>query len=250
MGPGPARNLGVASAAGRFFLPLDSDCMLMEEALQTISRVLQKHADDFRAFFFPCIELPSQRRMDSLQGDRILNYEDLLYGRSGIRELIPVISTEFLRSRQLAYPEFRCGGESLLWITLLKLAPALFVDQPIVWYRTDSPNRLCAADAQLKASREMAKIADALVAQFPEQLHAESRRAKARRLMAAGAYYGLAGDLTTARRRFRAALSLGRLSALGPWAISLLGQPALRHVFSLYRSKSISGAAPIAVPTR
>src|SRR5262249_40593053 len=142
------------------------------------------------------------------------------------------------------------GGESLLWIALLKAAPGFFVDKPIVRYRTDSADRLCTCDAQLKASSEMAKIADALVAQFPAELNGEARQAKARRLVAAGTYYGLSGDLASARRRFRAALSLGRLFAIAPFAVSLLGQGALRQAFTLYRSKSsVSSGGPLAVPS-
>ena len=236
-GPGPARNLGIAQASAPFFLPLDSDCELMEGALRTISGVVEERAAQFNAFFFPCVEHPSRERMDRLSADHVLTYEDLLYGRGGIRELIPVVSTGFLKSHGLEYPAFRCGGESLLWIALLKLTFGFFANTPIVRYRTDVPDRLCTADHQLKASGEMAKIADALVAQFPLELSSEAQRAKARRLVAAGTYYGLAGDLASARRRFRDALNLGRLSAAAPFAVSLLGQGALRQVFSIYRSR-------------
>src|SRR5262245_61971279 len=50
-GPGPARNLGIASARAGFFLPLDSDCLLMDGALRTIASVLEEHAAQFSAFF-------------------------------------------------------------------------------------------------------------------------------------------------------------------------------------------------------
>ena len=240
-GPGAARNLGISKAAGQFFLPLDSDCLLIDGALPMIMRVLQKEGSYFNAFFFPCIEYPAQRRMDALQGNRPLSYEDLLYGRHGIRELLPVVSTGYIGSEGLAYPEFRSGGESMLWVKLLKLTPALFVDTPVAWYRTDVPNRLCSAESQLRTWREMAKIADALLELFPKELSADGRRAKARRLMAAGTYHALSGDPATARRRFVAALALGRLTAIAPFAVSLMGRVAMRYAFWRYRSKCTAG---------
>jgi hypothetical protein len=240
-GPGPARNTGLDIAEGDYFCPLDSDMVLLPGAKTILETVIRSNPN-IKMFFFPCIEYPALRRLDSLRGNRTISRDDLLY--ENVRgELIPVVKMRDFRERGLRYPEFRSGGEGILWIQTLEHGPALFVDEPIVYYRTDVPNRLCTAGHQLRRAAELAEIADAMIDLFPAPLPAHARHAMARRLMASGTYHLLAGNSTLARERLRGALGLGNLTALTILAASVLGVHMCRAAFRLLRPVSTARAS-------
>ena len=232
-GPGAARNLALAVAKGRYFLPVDSDFLLIEGALKTVLDDISSATDQFHVTFFPCLEYPGLRKLSALSGSRTVTREDLLLGTCG--ELIPVVDIEFFREQKLSYPIFRAGGEGLLWAKLLVYGPGRFVDVPIVLYRTDVPGRICTLEFQLANADKMAEVSEALLAILPAKCTGCLRRLKARRLTACGTYHVLAGATATGRSRLAAALRLGDLSALLPLAFSLAGRHAFRAAFQFYR---------------
>jgi hypothetical protein len=232
-GPGAARNAGLSLAEGSHFCPLDSDTMLMRGAGRVLHSAIAENAD-VPLLLFPCIEYPAMRRMDSLSCNRWVSQDDLLYERVQ-GELIPVGNVSYFRERDLRYPEFRSGGEGILWIRALADGAALFFNEPIVYYRTDVPGRLCTAGHQLRRPRELAEIADAMMDLFPDPLPLEARKAKARRMMASGTYHLLAGDSKLARERLRGALALGNRAALGVLAASMFGAGICRAAFRVLR---------------
>lgn len=243
-GPGPARNVGLKLARGKYFLPLDSDVLLLDGALDRVFAAIrlfpQRHV-----LFFPCIQSPALRRMDSLVGQREITHEDLLYGR--IRgELIPVANLEYFRANGLQFPPLRAGGEGILWIRALREQPALFIDQPLVLYRTDVPGRICTAEYQINHAAEVAAVADAMIGLFPPELIPEARRGKGSRLMASGTYHLLAGNCVLARRRLLEALRMGNVRALPILLASLLGRSICQCAFAAFRpdpSRAASSAA-------
>ncbi|MGH9593807.1 MAG: glycosyltransferase family 2 protein [Bryobacteraceae bacterium] len=232
-GPGAARNAGLNLAEGTHFCPLDSDTVLIPGAGRVLHNAMAANPD-VPLLLFPCIEYPAMQRMDSLTGNRPVTRDDLLYERVQ-GELIPVANVSYFRARDLRYPEFRSGGEGILWIRALADRAALFVNEPIVYYRTDVPGRLCTAGHQLRRPAELAEIADALIGLFPVPLPVEARRAKARRMMASGTYYLLAGHRKLARERLRGALALGNRTALGVLAASVFGAGVCRAAFRVLR---------------
>jgi len=237
LGPGPARNLGLRHARGRYFLPFDSDFLLLPGALETVLRRIATQKNRQRVLFFPCLSYPGMRRLDSLRGEREISRDDLLYG--GIRgELIPVVSLELLARRGLCYPSLKAGGESILWIRALEAGPGLFIDTPVLLYRTDVGDRVCTLEYQLRHAEEVAAVSEALLDLFPKGLRGRGRRARAKRLLAAGVFLLLAGRSTEGRRRLAESLAHGDLRAAPALAASCLGTRVFRRFFAAVRAKA------------
>jgi hypothetical protein len=117
--------------------------------------------------------------------------------------------------------------------------PGVFINTPIVYYRTDVPGRICTTAYQLRRSAELAEIGDAMLDLYPVPLPPDARSAKARRMMAAGTYHLLAGHRELARERLRGALALGNLTALAVLAASVLGVRVCRSMFGSLRPEPI-----------
>jgi glycosyltransferase involved in cell wall biosynthesis len=239
-GPGQARNIGLDHARGKYFLACDSDVLPMPGAIDRICSLVETHSDR-NVIFVPCIEYPSLKRMDPITGDRDISSEDMLYGRISA-EMIPIGRLPYFNERNLRYPTFRSGGEGILWIQATAEKPALFADGPLFYYRTDVSGRICTADHQLRHAGDMAKIADAMIALYPDSLDAEGAAQRARRRTAAGMYHLLAGNTKEARARLRNAAGAGNVHALILLCASLFGVRACRAGFSVLRRKSLPAA--------
>jgi len=240
-GPGPARNLGLVHASGEYFLPLDSDCQLTGDGLSAVLEAIDGYRARYGLFFFPCVEVPGKRRMDHLTGNREVTWEDLLYGRHGIRELIPLVALAEVQKAGFRYPDFRVGGESLLWLRLLRESRALFVDRVLLRYGTEDPGRICSAMFQIRHAGELAEVADALLAEFPSDLPPEGEAARRRRLIASGIYHCLAGGSGKGRRNLVSALRRGGVAAVLPLAASFGGRALFRAAFAWYRGRRLAG---------
>ena len=236
-GPGPARNIALDHASGLYFLPCDSDVIPMPDAIERICALIEAHADR-NLIFVPCLEYPSLKRMDQISGDREISSQDMLYERIAA-EMIPIGKLSYFRERGLKYPEFRSGGEGILWIRATAEKPALFVDGPLFYYRTDVAGRICTADHQLKHAPDMARMTDAFFELYPANPDAEGAARKARRYAAAGMYHLLAGNLREARSRLRKAAVAGNKEAMVLLAASLFGVKACRAGFRILRRKSL-----------
>ena len=239
-GPGPARNVGLDRARGRYFLACDSDVLPMPGAIDRVCNIVEAHPDR-NVIFVPCLEYPSLRRMDTIAGDRDISSEDMLYGRISA-EMIPIGRLSYFREHNLRYPAFRSGGEGILWIKATSERPALFVDGPLFYYRTDVSGRICTADHQLRHAGDMAKIADAMIALYPDSLDAEGAAQRARRRTAAGMYHLLAGNTKEARARLRNAAGAGNVPAMILLCASLFGMRACRAGFRVLRRSSLPAA--------
>jgi hypothetical protein len=208
---------------------MDSDNLPIPGALRRLAEILAEHPDR-PILLFPSIAYPSLKRMDALSGMQEVTAEDVLYERRR-GEFASVVNLDWFRRRGLRYPDFRSGGEGILWITALRDTAALFIDQPLVYYRTDLTDRICTPGYQLRHGKELGEIADRILTLFPEALDADGRQAKAKRLMASGTYYLLAGEIQPARKRLRAAMLHGSRMSLAILLISLLGPGAARAAF-------------------
>ena len=233
-GPGPARNLCLRAALGRYFIPIDSDFILIDDA---IDRVLAAIREDsrYQLFFFPCVEYPAMRRIGRLDGRCEIGYGSFMAEELG--EMVPVASLDWLRLQGLVYPAFRAGGEGLLWAEMLAHNPALFVDTPVVYYRTDVAQRICTLAYQLDHPADLAAIADATLALLARTPSAAPKAVQAHRCLAAGSYHLLAGNMREGRRRLVSAVSLGSLPAVAALAASFAGKDLFRKLFRIYRTR-------------
>ena len=233
-GPGPARNLALKVARGRYFLPIDSDFILIGGSLDHILAAIRENSG-YHLLFFPCLQFPGMRRLDTLQGRCEISRESFL--TTPVGELIPVADLCYLRSHDLSYPGLRAGGEGLLWARMLAGGPALFVDSPIVLYRTDVKGRICTLDYQMGNPAALAEVADALVELFPPNSGGTLRTIRCRKLRASGTYHLLAGHGRIGRRRLMSAAACGDVAAIVTLAASLGGTQFFRKLFQLYRTR-------------
>ena len=234
-GPCIARNIALAHARGSHVLPIDSDFLLCPGALTEARRQIAENGSQYAAFLFPAVNYHTGDVMADASGATSISWQDLLFERCK-GEFTFVVNVSELRKCQLQYPPFRSGGELLPWVALLQRVPALYINHPLIYYRTDSPGRICTAAHQEKHALEVAALSDDIVALFPRQLDHIGRRALRRRLAAAGVYYCLGGKYKTGRQRFRRAVMLGHVYSL-PLLLSATITPGLfPPLFRVWRS--------------
>jgi glycosyltransferase involved in cell wall biosynthesis len=233
-GPGAARNRCLASASGRYFLPLDSDFILMNGAIEKVFAAIRENLG-YLLLFFPCLQYPALRRLGSLRGRREVSYKDFL--AEDIGEVIPIANLSWMRDHDLSYPVFRAGGEGLLWAEILSSSPALFLDHPIVLYRTDVTDRICTLEYQIQHPVDLAAIADAMLELVARNPTPAFRSVRARKCMAAGAYHLLAGNVRVGRQRLLSAAWLGYLGAVPALAASFAGKDLFTRLFRIYRTR-------------
>jgi glycosyltransferase involved in cell wall biosynthesis len=233
-GPGPARNLALAAALGTHFVPIDSDFILLDGSINVILQAIEADSA-YPLIFFPCLQYPAMRRLGGFAGRKEVSYEEFVAGRVG--EMLPVTSLSYLREHGLKYPDLRAGGESLLWWRILVERPALFLDRPLILYRTDVTERICTLAYQLKHPRDLAAIADAMVLLLSDDDSRAITSVRIQKTLAAGTYHLLAGDICTGRRRLASAAGGGNLTAFATLAASFFGYRVFRALFSFYRTK-------------
>ncbi len=233
-GPGAARNVGLAHARGRYFLPIDSDFLVIEGAIDATLKTIAQEAS-YRLFFFPCIIYPKTRRSVSLTGRCEVTYEYMMSGSPG--ELVPLADLAFVKANNLRYPELRAGGECLLWASILRISPGLFVDSPLVLYRTDAPQRICTLEYQLRNPAALAEVSDAILSMLRSDSSPFLKGVRAQKYLASGSYYVLAGNMWKGRRRLISAAAEGCWIAFPAVLLSFAGRRVFRMLFGAYRTR-------------
>ena len=235
-GPGPARNLALEVARGKYFVPFDSDFVIMEGAVERVLRAIQEEPAHI-LFFFPCIKVPGMQRLDSVTAARCeIDYESFVSRNFG--EMIPVASLVHIRERKLAYSVLRVSGEGLLWMRMLAAGPALFLDTPLALYRTDVSGRLSTLECHLSRPGDLAESAETFIELLESGPSIPGlRQIRAERMVAAGTYHLLAGEGRKGRRFLFSALSERHWSAALALAASFGGTRLFRTLFRFYRTK-------------
>jgi hypothetical protein len=160
-----------------------------------------------------------------------ITWEDLLYGTVDY-ELSFVFERALFGQMNLRYPSYQSGGEIIFLVDLLRHSPACGFDVPFLYYRTDSPNRICGTEYRLSHALDLARMSDAIVDLFPDKLPAKARHEKARRISRAGLYLLLGGKPVDARRRLKIALQLGYFPAVALYILSYCSDNFLRQGFT------------------
>jgi len=233
-GPGPARNLGLLVAQGEYFVPIDSDFIVLAGAIEHILQAVHEE-HGYHLLLFPCLQSPGMRRLDRLSGRREVAYESSVTGQLG--ELVAVADLAYLRERGLSYPALRAGGEAVLWARILAGGPALFLETPVVLYRTDVAGRICTLEYQMEHPSDLAAVADEMTALIPRDATGSFKSARLRKSLAAGAYHLLAGNSAVGRQRLFSAARHGYWPAFLALAASFGGRRFFRLLFPLYRKR-------------
>ncbi|HET8712398.1 MAG TPA: glycosyltransferase family 2 protein [Gemmatimonadales bacterium] len=201
-GPGPARNAGLAQAEGRWAIVLDDDDELRPDALRTIAGRLAEldRRDHFPAFLFR----HGNGRMPT--AFQILGPEQLSNGGLG-GDFLPVWNREVARAAACRYPEVRIGAEGLMWLEIADRFGVPTWADCVGIVHDDAGDRLTGTRAQLRNAAEHARVQDRYVEFLRARAPTPSvQRLTARRLLAAGFYYLLAGERRTALARARTLL--------------------------------------------
>ena len=233
-GPGPARNLGLTAARGQYFAPIDSDFVVITGAIERLLLAIREE-HRYHLLFFPCLQSPGMCRIDRLSGRSEITYESSVTGQLG--ELVAVADLAYLRKYRLSYPALRAGGEGILWAQILAGGPALFLDTPVVLYRTDVAGRICTLEYQMEHPKDLAAIADAEVTMIPRDARGTFKSARTRKSVAAGVYHLLAGNSKAGRQRLFDAACYGYLPAMLALIASFGGQRCFRMLFQFYRTR-------------
>ena len=138
-GVNAARNTGLAHATGAWVTFLDSDDELVPRALQQALHTAQTTQDEVDIVIANCRDsqtgLPTASGPD--HGGR-LSLRELLTAQEG--ETWRLIRREVFE--QARFPQSLPGYESVLWLPLAEKVRAVYLDEPLRIYHTDSPDAL------------------------------------------------------------------------------------------------------------
>ena len=231
-GPGPARNLGLAEAQGRWAIVLDDDDELRPDALRTIAQRLLELADRdrFPAFLFRHGNGQMKTPFQMLGAEQFCNG-----GLGG--DFLPVWNREVARTAACRYPEVRIGAEGLMWLEIADRFGVPAWADCVGVVHADAGDRLTGITAQLRNAAEHARVQDRYVDFLSRRLATKTvRRLLARRLLAAGFYYLLAGERPEGLRRAQALLRTSPARAFALLLACGLPRTLLAGVLRMYRA--------------
>lgn len=226
-GPSLARNLGLVKAKGRYYLPIDSDCLLNPTAFRRLLNTLRTSKED-QHLLLVCRPVGAEEPQPELTPHPYSQRDVLLKTRG---EVVPVLPLTTLRKLGLSYPQLFAGGEPLLLAELAKSVPLSYIPLTIFEFRTDVPWRISGWRYQLAYPARLAEVFEAYLPYLAAyDGDARMTREHGRVLRRAGVYRLLASQRRQARAHFRAAMpSPGAL--LGYLACHLLPLSLARAAF-------------------
>lgn len=157
-----ARNTGIMNATGDYCLFLDSDDMLLENAVERITEVAEKTDADIISPSFKCFGL-AQDQIILMENPTIEDFK--VANRVGY---CSIVKRESLIEVGGYSPRMWCGYEDFhLWFDLLSRGKKIVTIQEILWlYRTKEKSMI--HDAQAHHVELMAQIAKDFPKIFPE----------------------------------------------------------------------------------
>ncbi len=146
-GPSIARNLGIQKAKYNLVFPLDDDDELTEDALDIFSCEQSiTYLNKIPVVFFACTTSKLQQNIE------IYDLED--YINDPPQEVKPLINKFLFLKKGLAYPNFRIGAESLLWLRVAKEFDIITIDQVVTTVHHDAQLRLTDTKNQIDRASE------------------------------------------------------------------------------------------------
>lgn len=143
-------NLGVTAAKNtglnnlprdtKYFGIFDSDDVLVSDAITLLVNTFEKLGSSVSQVFGWCADLHSKEPTGLFSGKGCyITYEDALCGRfSG--EFWQVVRMDLLG--KLRFEERACGGEAIVWHSLLKKAPAYLISNIVRYYDSSCKDRI------------------------------------------------------------------------------------------------------------
>lgn len=134
-----ARNHGIQMASKEWITFLDSDNVLVENALQIMADKIKEKKFPFLCFL--CKDKRGRYTVTEPLFDGFRDYKNIL-SRGGFEgEYYNVVKTRVLR--QCSFPEDIVGGEGITWLLIIKdLGKVFFVPEVVLIYNNELPDRL------------------------------------------------------------------------------------------------------------
>ena len=147
-GVGKARNKGIELSTGKFIIPLDSDNVLLENALEEIYKEILKYSatenkkssqeENISLFFFQIRSVSGRKLAENFKG--FINWKEYLCEK--IRgEYLPVCQRDLLI--EIPYETQINGGEGITWKKILKkIGKSYFSEKEVLLYDDTLSDRL------------------------------------------------------------------------------------------------------------
>jgi GalNAc5-diNAcBac-PP-undecaprenol beta-1,3-glucosyltransferase len=137
-----AKNTGLnnLSPDSKYFGIFDSDDIMLPGAISSLVEIFEKHGDSISQVYGWCKDIRTGQFSGNFEGEgRFVKFEDAISGRlSG--EFWQLFRKDYLGN--LRFDERAAGGLSLVWHSLLKVAPGCISDTTVRIYDTSCPDRV------------------------------------------------------------------------------------------------------------
>ncbi len=206
-GPCIARNEGIELALNDWVIMLDDDDELMPDSLEVINRTINLYSQ--RSAKYPVIMFASTAMKKPFYVGSICLAHFLKGELAG--ELLAVINRPLFIAHNLAYPNYKIGGESLLWWSVARDYILPYMPLPILLkINNDAKSRLTHLRNRIKRANEYANFHKARIDSFREILVCYPR--KWSRIHLSAAFYSLIAMKPSIAIRYLSKIKL--LSAL------------------------------------
>lgn len=170
-GPGPARNLGIKLANGKYLSFLDSDDFFEPNMLEKLYHCAERtnaetifywysKFDNFKQNNITIIPNRYLKRIPHNRPFNPLNHSDILFQLSGSEAWKYFFRTDLIHQYNLKFAQTTCGEDIAFTIPARALSKRIvFLDEVFVHYRVNTENQLtkCPISRQLKKSYKQAE---------------------------------------------------------------------------------------------
>jgi len=161
-GVNAARNKGLDLAKGKYILYVDSDDLLLPNALEIFWKLWNEVPQDVGCIITRCLDLKTKKKIGFLEKEKMyLNYEDIICERKIFGEANACWKKEIIGKERL--PEDIVGCESILWWRLAKKTKIFCCDVPTKLYSQTEEGRITSTDQMIKNARKMIKGYEILI---------------------------------------------------------------------------------------
>jgi glycosyltransferase involved in cell wall biosynthesis len=161
-GVNAARNKGLDLARGKYVFYVDSDDLLLPNALEIFLKLWNEVPEDVGCIITPCLDLETKKKIGFSEKEKMyLNYEDIVCERKISGEMNACWKREIIGNERL--PEEIIGCEAILWWRLAKKTKIFFCDIPTKLYSQAKVGRLSSSDKIIQNASKMIKGYEILV---------------------------------------------------------------------------------------
>ena len=161
-GVNAARNKGLDLARGKYVFYVDSDDLLLPNALEIFLKLWNEVPEDVGCVITPCLDLETKKKIGFSEKEKMyLNYEDIVCERKISGEMSACWKREVVGNKRL--PEDIIGCEAILWWRLAKKTKIFFCDIPTKLYSQAKVGRITSSDKMIQNAPKMIRGYEILI---------------------------------------------------------------------------------------